>query len=217
MRRLTFGGSDPAPLRVIAVAAHADDLEIGCGGTILRLAGDGRLQSVHWLVLSAEGPRAAEAKAGAEAFLSGVDDVGIQVADFRDGYFPGQYSAIKDRFEALKALPDPDLVLVPRRADLHQDHRLVSELAWNTFRDHVIVEYEIPKWDGDLASPNLYVELSREVVERKAALLAQVFGSQAGRHWFDRDTFLGLARIRGLECRAADGYAEGFHARKLVW
>jgi LmbE family N-acetylglucosaminyl deacetylase len=159
----------------------------------------------------------AEARSGAAAFLEGVDKVTVDVAGFRDGYFPSQYADIKDRFEELKDLPSPDLVLVPRRNDLHQDHRLVSEIAWNTFRDHTILEYEIPKWDADLAPPNLYVELTAALAERKAELLAEVFGSQTDRHWFDRETFLGLARVRGLECRAPEGYAEGFHARKLVW
>ena len=215
MLRLDLGAD--APLRIVAIAAHADDLEIGAGGTLLRLAAEARIASVHWLVLSADGPRATEAGEGARQFLSGVEDVTVDVADHRDGYFPSQFAAIKDRFEALKRLPNPDLVLVPRRADMHQDHRLVADLAWNTFRDHVILEYEIPKWDADLTPPNVYVELSREVVERKAALLAAVFASQGGRDWFTDDTFLGLARVRGLECRAREGYAEGFHARKLVW
>ena len=215
VRRLSLGAD--RPLDVIAIGAHADDLEIGCGGTILRLAGEGRLASVHWLVLSASGPRIAEARAGAEAFLDGIDAVSVDIADFRDGYFPSQYAAIKDRFEDLKSLGSPDLVLVPRRGDLHQDHRLVAELAWNTFRDHVILEYEIPKWDADLTPPNVYVELTRAVIERKAELLGRVFGSQADRHWFDRDLFVGLARVRGMECRAPEGFAEGFHAHKLVW
>jgi len=214
MRPLTIGGNEE--IRLLAIAAHADDLEIGCGGTILRLAAEGRLRSVHWLVLSASGPRIAEARAGAEAFLADVAQITVDVADFRDSYFPAEYAAIKDRFESLKNVPSPDLVLVPRRRDLHQDHRVVAELAWNTFRDHLILEYEIPKWDADLEPPNVYVELSAAIAEHKAALLGEVFSSQADRHWFDRETFLGLARIRGLECRAAEGYAEGFHARKLV-
>jgi len=215
MLRLNLGAD--RPLRIIAIAAHADDLEIGAGGTLLRLAAEGRIATAHWLVLSADGPRAAEARDGARRFLPDVENVTIGIADHRDGYFPSEFAAIKDRFEALKAQPDPDLVLVPRRADLHQDHRLVADLAWNTFRDHLILEYEIPKWDADLTPPNVYVELSADVIRRKAALLHEVFATQGGRDWFSDETFLGLARIRGLECRAADGYAEGFHARKLVW
>ena len=212
-----FGLSADGPLDVLAIGAHADDLEIGCGGTILRLADERRLRSVHWLVLSADGPRIEEARSGAGAFLAGVDDVTVEIADFRDGFFPAQYGSIKERFEGLKAIPSPDLVLVPRRNDFHQDHRLVAELAWNTFRNHPILEYEIPKWDADLTPPNVYVELSRANIERKAELLLHLFGSQADRHWFDRDLFLGLARVRGIECRAPEGFAEGFHAHKLVW
>jgi len=212
-----FGLGADGPLDVLAIGAHADDLEIGCGGTILRFADERRLRSVQWLVLSAGGPRIEEARAGAAALLAGVDDVTVDIADFRDGFFPAQYGSIKERFEGLKAMPSPDLVLVPRRNDFHQDHRLVAELAWNTFRDHAILEYEIPKWDADLTPPNLYVELRREIVERKAELLVRTFGSQAGRDWFDLELFVGLARLRGAECRAPEGFAEGFHARKLVW
>jgi LmbE family N-acetylglucosaminyl deacetylase len=215
VQHLSLAGA--GPLRLLVVGAHADDIEIGCGGTLLRLVDEGRLRAIHWLVLSAGGLRVDEARAGVAAFSAGVGDVSHEIGSFRDGYFPAEYGPIKDRFEALKAGPSPDLVLVPRRDDLHQDHRLVSEMAWTTFRDHLILEYEIPKWDADLAPPNTYVELPAALVERKAALIADVFGSQADRHWFSRETFVGLARLRGIECRAAEGFAEGFHARKLVW
>lgn len=214
MQPLTLSGG--APIRILAIGAHADDLEIGCGGTLLRLAGEGRIGAIHWLVLSATGDRVAEARAGAAAFTAGIADVEVEIGDARDGFFPAEYGAIKERFERLKAQPSPDLILAPRRDDLHQDHRTVSEMVWTTFRDHLILEYEIPKWDADLVPPNAYVELSAEVVERKAELLAATFGSQSERHWFSRETFVGLARLRGLECRAPDGYAEGFHARKVV-
>lgn len=208
--------STDGPVRILAIGAHADDIEIGCGGTLLRLAEEGRIEAVRWLVLSAPGDRIAEARAGATAFTAGVADVQVDLGDARDGFFPAEYGAIKERFERLKSEPPPDLILAPRRDDLHQDHRTVSEMVWTTFRDHLILEYEIPKWDADLSPPNAYVELSAAVVERKAALLVESFGSQADRHWFSRETFVGLARIRGVECRAADGYAEGFHARKVV-
>jgi LmbE family N-acetylglucosaminyl deacetylase len=214
MQRLTFSGG--GPVRLLAIGAHADDIEIGCGGTILRLSAEGRIAAAHWLVLSAGGDRIAEARAGAAAFTAGVPDTQVEIGDARDGYFPADYGAIKDRFERLKAQPAPDLILVPRRDDLHQDHRIVAEMAWTTFRDQLILEYEIPKWDADLAPPNAYVELSAETIERKASLLAETFVSQADRHWFSRETFVGLARVRGVECRAPGGYAEGFHARKLV-
>jgi LmbE family N-acetylglucosaminyl deacetylase len=214
VRRLML--SDDAPIRILAIGAHADDIEIGCGGTLLRLAEEGRIGAIRWLVLSATGDRIAEARAGAAAFTAGIADVEVEIGDARDGFFPAEYGAIKERFEQLKSKPSPDLILAPRRDDLHQDHRTVSEMVWTTFRDHLILEYEIPKWDADLAPLNAYVELSADVVERKATLLAATFGSQAERHWFSRETFTGLARLRGLECRAPDGYAEGFHARKVV-
>jgi LmbE family N-acetylglucosaminyl deacetylase len=215
MQRMNLGGN--GPLRLLVVGAHADDIEIGCGGTVLRLASEGQIRSIHWVVLSAHGGRADEARAGVAAFTAGVPEVTHDIGSARDGYFPAEYATIKDRFESIKATHAPDVVLVHRRDDLHQDHRLASEMAWTTFRDHLILEYEIPKWDADLAPPNAYVELTTEQVERKASLLADVFASQAGRHWFSRETFIGLARVRGIECRAVEGYAEGFHARKLVW
>jgi LmbE family N-acetylglucosaminyl deacetylase len=215
VQRLTLSGD--APIRILAIGAHADDIEIGCGGTLLRLAGEGRIWSIRWLVLSALGDRVAEARAGAAAFTTGIADVEVDIGDTRDGFFPAEYGAIKERFERLKSQQSPDLILAPRRDDLHQDHRTVSEMVWTTFRDHLILEYEIPKWDADLVPPNAYVELTAEMVERKATLLAETFGSQAERHWFSRETFVGLARLRGLECRARDGYAEGFHARKVVF
>jgi LmbE family N-acetylglucosaminyl deacetylase len=214
VQRLTLSGD--GPVRILVIGAHADDIEIGCGGTLLRMAEEGRIRAIHWLVLSAAGDRLSEARAGADAFTHGVDDTQVEIGDSRDGFFPAEYGLIKDRFERLKAEPAPDLILVPRRDDLHQDHRIAAEMAWTTFRDHSILEYEIPKWDADLAPPNAYVELTADIIERKATLLAQTYGSQADRHWFSRETFVGLARIRGIECRAADGYAEAFHARKLV-
>jgi len=205
------------PFSLLALGAHPDDVEIGCGGTLIRFAREERLRAAHVVVFSGDGPRADEARRAARAFLEGVGDLRIEVGDARDGYFPAERAAIKDRFEALKADADPDLVLTPRADDAHQDHRLVAELTWNTFRDAVIVEYEIPKWDGDLVTPNLYVPLSPDVVDRKSELLVAAFGSQADRDWFTPETFRSLARLRGIECRAPEGYAEGFHARKLVW
>jgi LmbE family N-acetylglucosaminyl deacetylase len=209
-------GDDALGLRVLCVGAHPDDIEIGCGGTIRRLAREGRLAHVTWLVLSGSGSREAEARAGAAAFLAGVGSSEVILGDHRDGYFPSQIATIKDRFESLKTRVDPDVVLTHRREELHQDHRVTAELAWNSFRDHVILEFEIPKYDGDLVTPNVYVELSAEVAREKADLLDRVFASQRDRHWFSTETFMGLARLRGVECRAAEGYAEGFQGRKLV-
>ena len=215
MRRITLG-QNGGPLRVLCLGAHADDIEIGCGGTIRRWAAEGRLADVRWVVFSAEGARGDEARAGAASFLEGAASHAVQIESFRDGYFPSNLADIKDRFEALKGEIEPDVILTHRRDDAHQDHRAVNELAWNTFRDHVILEFEIPKYDGDLVTPNVYVELDEALIEEKARLLDEVFGSQRDRHWFSRETFVGLARVRGVECRSSGGYAEGFVGRKLV-
>jgi LmbE family N-acetylglucosaminyl deacetylase len=205
------------PMRLLAVGCHADDIEIGCGGTILELAERRDDLEVTWLVLSARGARATEARASADGFLERVaSPAQVFVESFRDGFFPYEGAAVKERFEQLKAEVTPDVVFTHTGSDRHQDHRLACELTWNTFRDHLILEYEIPKWDADLAPPNAYVELSASVIERKAALITEVFASQTDRHWFSRETFVGLARVRGIESRATEGYAEGFHARKLV-
>ena len=161
----------PDRLRLLCIGAHADDLEIGAGGTVLRLVAEGRVAAVGWVVLAAHGVREAEARAGAEAVLEGVADRSIELARVRDGYFPADWAAVKDRFEALKARFEPDLVLTHRRDDLHQDHRVVGELTWNTFRHHPILEYEIPKYDADLAAPNVLVELPEAVLERKIGIL----------------------------------------------
>jgi LmbE family N-acetylglucosaminyl deacetylase len=214
VQRLTLSGD--APIRILAIGAHADDIEIGCGGTLLRLAGEGRIWSIRWLVLSALGDRVAEARAGAAAFTTGIADVEVDIGDTRDGFFPAEYGAIKERFERLKSQQSPDLILAPRRDDLHQDHRLACELTWNTFRDHLILEYEVPKWDGDLGRPNLYVPLADRIVERKLDLLERYFPTQAGKHWYEAETFRGLMRLRGLECASPSRYAEAFYARKVV-
>ena len=206
----------PEGLRLLCIGAHADDIEIGAGGTILRLVAEGRIASVHWLVLAGHGERANEARAGAAAFLEGVADATVEVEAVRDGYFPASFADIKDRLEALKARLEPDLVLTHRRDDLHQDHRLVGELTWNTFRHHLVLEYEIPKYDADLAAPNVLVALPESVVDRKAALIAAAYPSQAARTWFSEDTVRGLARIRGIEAAAPSGFAEGFFGRKVV-
>jgi LmbE family N-acetylglucosaminyl deacetylase len=202
--------------RVLAIGCHADDIEIGCGGTLLALAGANPDLEVDWVVLAAEGGRADEARASAEGFLAGVATSRVDVLGFRDGFLPYLGGEVKDAFEALKDRVDPQLVLTHAGYDFHQDHRLACELTWNTFRNHAILEYEIPKVDGDLGRPNFYVPLSPDVVEEKLALLERFFPSQAGKHWFDRELFLSLMRIRGMECVAPDRYAEAFTARKTV-
>jgi len=202
------------PLSVLCLGAHSDDIEIGAGATLLSWLGSGAKMSVRWCVASAVGARAAEARASAADFLVGAADAQIELGGFRDGYFPSEGAAVKDWVEALKAGPKPDVILTHRRDDAHQDHRAISELTWNAFRDHLIIEYEIPKWDGDLGQPNLYAPISAEVLERKIALLEKHFGSQRSKAWFDAETFRGLARLRGVECR--ERYAEAFWARKVM-
>jgi LmbE family N-acetylglucosaminyl deacetylase len=203
-------------LRVLCLGAHSDDIEIGCGGFVLELIASGRPVDIDWVVFSARGSREREARLGARLFLRGARKQRVVIHQFRDGFFPHEGAAIKEAFEALKKAPAPDIVLTHYGGDRHQDHRVLSELAWNTFRDHWILEYEIPKYDGDLGSPNCFVPLGLGTAKKKTMLLERVFGSQRDKHWFSQETFLGLMRLRGMESRAPNGYAEGFYARKLV-
>jgi LmbE family N-acetylglucosaminyl deacetylase len=214
MLPLGFAGGSPLG-RLLAIGAHSDDLEIGCGGTVLALTRANPGLAVHWVVLAANGDRAAEARRSAETLLADAAERSVEVHEFRDGYLPHTAAAVKDTFEDLKARVAPDLVLTHTRDDLHQDHRLVCELTWNTFRDNVILEYEIPKWDGDVGRPNVYVPLEESVVQEKLELLGGHFDTQRGKDWYDVEVFRGLMRIRGMECRAQSGYAEAFVGRKL--
>lgn len=202
-------------LSVLCLGAHSDDIEIGAGATLLSLLDRGIRLDVHWCVLSGAGLREREARASAADFLSHAASAKVEVMPFQDGLFPEQGEQIKSWFEVLKERVDPDVILTHRRDDAHQDHRQVSRLAWNTFRDHCILEYEIPKWDGDLGQPNLYMPVSAGALQRKIDLLISHFGSQRSKQWFDAETFLGLARLRGMECRAPERFAEAFFARKL--
>ncbi|RIH84171.1 PIG-L deacetylase family protein [Calidithermus roseus] len=205
---------DPGqPFRVLFVGAHSDDIEIGCGGTVLRLAREYPRLEVKWVVFSGNEARAEEARRGAALFLQGVARAEVVIHGFRDGFFPAQLEAIKEQFEALKGF-EPHLVFTHARADRHQDHRVLSDLAWNTWRSQTVLEYEIPKYDGDLGQPNLYVRLEPEVLERKIDYLMQAFGTQRSKHWFDPETFRALPRLRGME--SATRYAEAFYARKVV-
>ena len=205
------------PLRILCVGAHSDDIEIGCGGTLSQLAQRIPQPEFRWVVLSAAGPRAREAERGARKFLGAASKGAVRLHEFRDGYFPAQFDAIKDAFETLAHEFHPDIVFTHTRDDRHQDHRVVSDLTWNTFRKHLILEYEIPKWDGDLGQPNVYVPLSGNAARLKSKALLDVFGTQRAKDWFSEETFLGLLRLRGIECRAGDGYAEAFHARKVLF
>lgn len=205
----------PTVKTVLCLGAHADDIEIGAGGALLRLAGQYPGAAFHWIVFSANPTRRIEAEASARAFLSGAASRDIRVLDFRDGYFPAQSAAIKDQFEALKAEIQPDLIFSHYGHDLHQDHRLLAELTWNTWRNHLILEYEIPKYDGGLGSPNLFVRLTRAEGQRKLRHLTEHFTSQQGKPWFDEALFSGLMRLRGMECNAPDQWAEAFYVRKI--
>ncbi len=216
MLGLTLGGDPDAPLHVLVLGAHADDIEIGCGGTLLRLVSEHPNLTVDWVVLSGDGERATEAAESAAAFLDGAGAARIAVERFRDGFFPYVGAEVKQFLEGLKSRVSPDLILTHRLEDRHQDHRLVAELTWNTFRDHLILEYEIPKYEGDLGQPNLFVPLERQHCERKVELLLKHFPSQSGRDWFADQTFWAMLRLRGLESRAPSTFAEAFHARKLV-
>lgn len=215
MLSLSLSRGDQPLRRVLAIGCHADDVEIGCGGTLLALTREYEDVEVTWVVLGAEGKRADEARTSAEAFLANAGRAEVIVHGFRDAYMPYHGELVKEAFEELKRV-QPDLVLTHTRDDLHQDHRLACELTWNTFRDHLILEYEVPKWDGDLGRTNLYVPLAEDVVERKLELLLRHFPSQAGKHWYDLETFRGLMRLRGLECAALSRYAEAFYAPKVV-
>ena len=214
MMPLLVTSNDDSPLHILCVGAHPDDIEIGAGGTILTLLRRYSGSRVHWLVLSAPGVRAREARASANAFLREASVAEVQLLDFRDGFFPAQFEAIKVAFEALKPVR-PDIVLTHHRADHHQDHRLVSELTWNTFRDHLILEYEIPKYDPDFGNPNLFVPVDAKDADVKITALMSHFVSQHGRSWFTPETFFSMMRIRGVQAAAPSGLAEAFYAPKL--
>ena len=214
MLPLKFDKADRS-LRVLCLGAHSDDIEIGCGGTILRLISDGWKLDVHWVVLCSNETRGDEARGSARDFLCGAAQQRISVEHFRDGFLPYSGPPVKEYFEELKKEPSPHVIFTHHRADLHQDHRLVCELTWNTFRDHLILEYEVPKFDGDLSVPNFFVSLDEKLARRKIELLMKHFGTQRSKHWFTEDTFLGLMRLRGIESRTR--FAEGFHGRKMTF
>lgn len=205
-----------ASLKLLCLGAHADDIEIGCGGLILSLIERHNDVEVDWVVFSAPSDRGREARNSAELFLKGARRKRVLVKRFRDGFFPYEGARIKAVFEVLKRELNPDIVLTHYRDDRHQDHRVLSDLTWNTFRDHLVLEYETPKFDGDLGSPNCFVPLDQATCARKVKYLIAAFGSQRDKHWFSADTFMGLMRLRGVECRSLHGYAEAFYARKTV-
>ncbi len=215
MRTLLFGGARPVE-RVLAIGCHADDIEIGCGGTLLRLAAMYPEAEVLWVVLTADAARADEARRSSADFTKGFGSARVLLGGFRDGFLPYEGGAVKEFFEALKDEIVPDVIFTHQRGDLHQDHRLACELTWNTFRDHLVLEYEIPKYDGDLGAPNVFVHLDEPTVNRKIELLLAHFGSQSERRWFKDDLFRALLRLRGMESNSPSGQAEAFYSRKLV-
>ncbi|MCO6493616.1 MAG: PIG-L family deacetylase [Phaeodactylibacter sp.] len=213
---LQFETADRGGLEILCLGAHCDDIEIGCGGTLLRLIGSYPVRRVKWVVFTSGPVRKQEALNSAGAFLEGVENREITVLDYPDALLPFHAREVKACFEAIRKAFDPNLVFTHYREDRHQDHRLISDLAWNTFRNHLILEYEIPKYDGDLGVPNCFVPLTEAQAGRKVELLLRHFSSQSKKHWFDKETFLSLLRIRGMESASPTRYAEAFHLRKMV-
>jgi LmbE family N-acetylglucosaminyl deacetylase len=202
-------------MSLLCLGAHCDDIEIGCGGTLLHLKAAFPRLKFHWVVFSASGLRGREAAKAADLFTAGCEKE-ILLKEFRDGFLPYRGGEVKELFEEVKSQVKPDLIFTHWQGDAHQDHRLISELTWNTFRNHLILEYEIPKYDGDMGRPNFFVPLEAPLYENKVDYLFEAFDSQRSKRWFDRETFLGLMRLRGMESNSPSGYAEGFHARKVV-
>jgi len=203
-------------LSVLCLGAHSDDIEIGCGGTILKLIESYPATEFAWVILSSDKKREEEAKSSAAEFLDGAGAKNVVIKSFRDGFFPYIGGEIKDYFESLKQAVNPDLIFTHSRADLHQDHRLVSELTWNTFRDHLILEYEVPKYDGDLATANVFVPLEERYCQKKIKSIMNRFPSQSANQWFTEETFRATLRFRGIESNAPSGFAEGFICRKMI-
>jgi LmbE family N-acetylglucosaminyl deacetylase len=216
MLKLEFTIRKDRALRILCIGAHSDDIEIGCGGTILKLIEAYKSTMFYWVVLSSNEKRKKEAEESANAFLTNAKRRRIVIKGFRDGFFPYIGSDIKEYFEGLKREVNPDLIFTHYRLDLHQDHRLVSDLTWNTFRDHLILEYEIPKYDGDLGSPNFFVHLDKDICEKKIEYILNIFKTQAENQWFAEETFLSLLRLRGIESNAPTKYAEAFYSRKVA-
>ena len=202
-------------LKILCLGAHCDDIEIGCGGTVMRLAEENNGLIAKWVVFTSNPEREREARESAGHFLEKASSSDVVILKYRDGFLPYEGMGVKTFFEEMKAF-QPDVIFTHFRHDLHQDHRFICDLTWNTFRDHFILEYEIPKYDGDLGNPNFYVTIDNAIADKKIAALQQYFPSQSGKHWFDRDTFSSIMRIRGMESVSRSRYAEGFYLRKAV-
>lgn len=215
MIKLVFDNPGNSPLNILCLGAHSDDIEIGCGGTLLRLKAEYPNIAVTWVVFSGSGERSKEAQRSAKEYLKNVKKSQILLKEFRDGYFPVEASSIKDAFEELKNRVMPDVIFTHYRNDLHQDHRQLSDLTWNTWRDHFVLEYEIPKYDGDMGNPNFFVSLDDQIKNQKIDLLMRYFQTQTNKQWFSPETFNALMRLRGIECKSPGGYAEAFYGRKI--
>jgi LmbE family N-acetylglucosaminyl deacetylase len=218
MLSLSFHSPSDRTLNILCLGAHSDDIEIGCGGTILKLLKQRKRTRVSWIVFGSDENehRADEARESANAFLRRAESKTVVTNTFRNSFFPYRGAEIKEYFEQLKREFSPDVVFTHYRNDFHQDHRLISELTWNSFRDHLILEYEIPKYDGDLGSPNFFVPLEELTAREKVSFLMEYFPSQKEKHWFDEETFLALLRLRGMESNSSSRYAEGFYCRKMA-
>jgi LmbE family N-acetylglucosaminyl deacetylase len=216
MLTLSFNHNAGSPLSVLCLGAHADDIEIGCGGTLLQLTQRNPNISIQWVVLSATPLRSREARQSANIFLRNACQKRLVIKKFRDSYFPFAGDRIKTFVQQLSRETTPDVIFTHQRHDLHQDHRLIAELTWNAFRNHLILEYEIPKYDGDMGAPNAYVHLDKAVVEHKVRHICETFKTQRAKQWFDADTFLALLRLRGLESNSPSKYAEAFYCPKLL-
>lgn len=215
--KLVFASERNSVVKVLCLGAHSDDIEIGCGGTLIRLIDEYKNIEVNWIVFGSSGLRSKEALDSATALLDAVKDKKIVIKGFRDGFFPFAGTEIKEYFEQLKSEVDPDIIFTHYRQDLHQDHHLLSDLTWNTFRSHFILEYEIPKYDGDIGSPNFFVQLDETICKKKINHILANFKTQAERYWFTEETFMGLLRLRGVESKSSEKYAEAFYCRKIVF
>lgn len=205
------------PLNVLCLGAHSDDIEIGCGATILRLIAEHNKTNFRWIVFSASLERSIEAQSSAARFLKGTNQQTVEVKSYRDGYFPFVGDQIKDEFEQIKTEFAPDIILTHYRDDAHQDHRLINMLTWNSWRNHLILEYEIPKYDGDMGQPNFFVAADDNLCQNKFEIILDSFKSQANKQWFTEETFRSIMRLRGIEANASGGYAEAFYGRKILF
>ncbi|BAY92360.1 MULTISPECIES: PIG-L deacetylase family protein [unclassified Tolypothrix] len=215
MLKISFDKTAESEYKILCLGAHCDDIEIGCGGTILKLIENYKNVVIYWVVFSSNEQRATEAKKSASIFLKEVQSQKIIIKEFRDGFLPFHGIEVKECFEQLKQEFSPDLIFTHYRDDRHQDHRLISDLTWNTFRNHLILEYEIPKYDGDLGIPNFFVHLDEGICRRKIQYLQDAFATQNNKQWFTDETFRSILRIRGIESNSPGNYAEAFYCRKI--